>query len=95
MENSVLEDSFNELIRQLGSLRKEVKSIRQSLVEERKPCYTNQEVMELFGVATQTIKKWRDTGAIGFSQVGGIYLYSKEDILNFLKDNHFDSFARG
>ena len=55
--NKSLEEAFGELIRQLSSLRKEVKAIRKSLNDERKPCYSNQEVMEMFGVATQTIKK--------------------------------------
>lgn len=55
--NESLEEAFGELIRQLSSLRKEVKAIRKSLNDERKPCYNNQEVMEMFGVATQTIKK--------------------------------------
>lgn len=87
-----LDDSMGELIRQISSLRKEVKAIRKSLNDDRKPCYSNQEVMELFGVATQTIKKWRDTGAIGYSLVGNTYLYTKEDIAKFLEGTHYDSF---
>lgn len=31
-------------------------------------------------------------GLIGFSQIGSIYLYSKEDIENFLRDTHYESF---
>mgnify|MGYP002622653143 FL=1 len=87
-----MEEAFGELIRQVSSLRKEVKAIRKSINDERKPCYSNQEVMEMFGVATQTIKKWRDTGAIGFSLVGNTYLYSKEDIAKFLEGTHYVSF---
>lgn len=90
--NESLEEAFGELIRQLSSLRKEVKAIRKSLNDERKPCYSNQEVMEMFGVATQIIKKWRDTGAIGYSLVGNTYLYSKDDIIKFLAETHYDSF---
>lgn len=89
----MIEEAFNEMIRQLSSLRKEVKDIRKSIADERKLCYSNHEIMELFGISTQTIKKWRDIGAIGYTQVGGIYLYSKEDIIKFLKDNHFDCFG--
>lgn len=55
------------------------------------PVFTNQETMELFGIASATLKMWRDKGIIGYSQVGKIYLYSKEDIEKFLKDNHNDS----
>lgn len=87
-----IDESMGELIRQISSLRKEVKAIRKALNDDRKPCYSNQEVMELFGVATQTIKKWRDTGAIGYSLVGNTYLYSKEDIAKFLEGTHYDSF---
>lgn len=35
--NESLEEAFGELIRQLSSLRKEVKAIRKSLNDERKP----------------------------------------------------------
>ena len=83
----------SELIRQLSSLRKEVKSIRKMLLQKRKPCYTNQELMELLGVSANTVRKWRDLALIGYSKVGGCYLYSEADIQKFLADTHYDSYV--
>ena len=83
---------IHELIRQLASLRKEVKSIRKMLLQKRKPCYSNQELMELLGVSANTVRKWRDLGLIGFSKVGSCYLYSQADIEKFLSDTHYDSY---
>ena len=83
---------MNELIRQMASLRKEVKSIRKMLLQKRKPCYSNQELMELLGVSANTVRKWRDLGLIGYSKVGSCYLYSQADIEKFLSDTHYDSY---
>ena len=83
---------INELIRQIASLRKEVKSIRKLLLQKRKPCYTNQELIDLLGVSANTVRKWRDEGLIGYSKAGGCYLYSLADIEKFLADTHYDSF---
>ena len=38
----------------------------------------------------RAIKKWRDCGELAFTQRGSIYLYSREDINEFLRRNHFD-----
>ena len=36
----------------------------------------------------KTIKKWRNSGMLGYSLIGDIYLYSKEDVERFLNDIH-------
>lgn len=84
------DDSFMELLNALSSLRKEVKSIRGVILGDRKPAYTNTEVMDMFGIGTQTLKKWRDSGELPFSLVGSTYLYTKADVEKFLKNNHYD-----
>ena len=81
-----------ELIQTIASLRRDVKKISESVRMSVKPVYTNQETMEIFGIASATLKLWRDNGMIGYSQLGKIYLYSKEDISQFLKDHHYDAF---
>ena len=65
------------LVKCMDCIRKEVQLIRRSMAAGMKPAYTNREVMEMFGIASATLKKWRDTGTLGYSQKGNIYLYSK------------------
>ena len=87
-----MENLAGRLFRQISTLRKEVKSIRQVLLEEKKLCYNNREVMDLFGVSTQVLKSWRDAGLIGYSMIGRFYYYTREDILKLLEETHFDAF---
>lgn len=92
-KTDVEEPGLIDVVKCLINLRKEVKAIKYSIVSEVKPAYTNQEVMDIFHIASATLKKWRDTGIIGYSLVGNVYLYSKEDINKFLSDNHFSAFS--
>lgn len=87
------ETGLIDVVKCLMNLRKEVKAIKHSIVSEVKPAYTNQEVMDIFQIASATLKKWRDTGIIGYTLVGNVYLYSKEDINKFLSDHHFSAFS--
>ena len=87
------EVGLEDLLKGITGLRKDVRQIKTSLVSQTKPAYTNKEVMEMFGIASATLKKWRDAGLLGYSQVGSVYLYSKDDIDKFLKSNHYDTFA--
>jgi hypothetical protein len=83
---------LEEILKSIIGLRKDVRLIKTSITADQKPAYTNQEVMEMFKIASATLKKWRDTGLMGYTLVGSVYLYSKEDIEKFLKDNHFDTY---
>lgn len=83
---------IEELVKGLTSLRKDVREIRTNTLMSSKPVFTNQEAMDIMGIASATLKMWRDNGLIGYTQVGKIYLYSREDIDKFLKDHHFDTF---
>ena len=60
------------------------------MVYGQKISYTNQEVANILGVTTKTLKKWRDNGLLGFSQIGSVYQYSPDDIALLLKHTHFD-----
>ena len=90
MDDSKLHDYFLDVSRQISGLRRDVRSIRKALFDERKPCYTNAEVMEMFGASIQTVKKWRDTGAIGYAKVGLRYIYTREDIARFINESHYN-----
>jgi DNA-binding transcriptional MerR regulator len=45
--------------------------------------------MEMFGVSTQTVKLWRDTGSIGYAKIGLRYIYTREDIARFIEEFHY------
>ena len=82
----------NDIARQLERLADEVKDLKMGL-SAHKPVYTNSELMKLLDTSTATIKKWRDAGLLGYSQVGDTYFYSKEDVESFLLGIHHKATA--
>ncbi len=50
--------------------------------------FDNQEFLHLMNVSKRTAQTWRDTGFIGFSQLGNKIYYRLEDIQNLLKENY-------
>ena len=89
MEEKKLQELLEDIARQISGLRKDVRTIRKAIFDERKPCFTNAEVMEMFGVSTQTVKLWRDTGSIGYAKIGLRYIYTREDIARFIEEFHY------
>ena len=77
----------NNIARQLERLADELKELKMG-INAHKPVYTNAELMKLLDISTATLKKWRDAGLLGYSQVGDTYLYSKEDVEAFLQCTH-------
>lgn len=57
-----------------------------------KPLYTQREVLDLLGVSTNTLKKYRENGWLGYSRVADKYFYSQHDIDEFLQNNHYPAF---
>lgn len=76
-----------DIARQLERLADEVKDLKMGL-NAHKPVYTNAELMKLMDISTATLKKWRDAGLLGYSQVGDTYLYRQEDVEEFLRCTH-------
>ena len=64
------------------ALVQEVKSLRE-YVAPSKPL-SNKEVKDLLNIQDRLLKKYRDDGLLGYSQVGDKYWYSHTDIDNFL-----------
>lgn len=64
------------------ALVQEVKSLRE-YVAPSKPL-SNKEVKDLLNIQDRLLKKYRDDGLLGYSQVGDKYWYSQTDIDNFL-----------
>lgn len=87
------ENDLNLIVGYLKSLNEHMQNINASLAHSTKPAFTNQEIMELLDVSSATLKKWRDSGQLGYSQISSTYLYSKEDIDAFLKSTHYEAFA--
>lgn len=79
-----------DIARQIEKLADEVNDLKMGL-SAHKPVYTNAELMKLLDSSTATIKKWRDAGLLGYSQVGDTYFYSKEDVEAFLLGIHHNS----
>ena len=57
-----------------------------------KPVNTPADIAKRTGIAEGTLGYWRSSG-IGpkFSKIGKTVLYAKEDILNYLRENRFQS----
>lgn len=87
------DEAVDKMTRYLKDIRHEMKELKKGLASAAKPFYTNQEAMELFGVCSPTLKKWRDSGLLGYSQFDNTYFYSKEDIEAFLSSIHFKAYA--
>ena len=48
----------------------------------------NQEFMLIMNISKRTAQQWRDTGYIGFSQLGNKIYYRIKDIQDLLKENY-------
>ena len=65
---------------------------KEQIQEFSKPLYTQREVLDLLGVSTNTLKKYRENGWLGYSRVADKYFYSQNDIDEFLQNNHYPAF---
>lgn len=54
--------------------------------------YTNQDIIKLLKINTSTLKKYRDEGMLGFSQVLSKYYYTSDDVAQFLRMTHIEPF---
>lgn len=50
-------------------------------------------MMEILNVNIKTLKKYRDTGHLGYSQIGDKFFYTPNDISLFLSKTHQEAFA--
>lgn len=50
--------------------------------------FDNQEFIKVMNISKRTAQQWRDTGYIGFSQLGNKIYYRLVDIQNLLKENY-------
>lgn len=55
-------------------------------VDPKNVFFDNQEFLLLMNISTRTAQNWRNTGFIGFSQLGNKIYYRLEDILSLLNE---------
>ena len=85
--------NYEEAIETLNELIQEIKELKDQLHLQRKPLYTNQEMIEMMSVSSATLKKWRNAGQLGYTQIGSTYFYSQDDINEFMSKNHNEAYA--
>lgn len=78
------------LIGKIEELKEQVKNIHTPFSVK---LYTNSQLKELLGVGDKLIKKYRDDGLLGYTQIGDKYWYSDTDIQQFLQSNYYTPFA--
>lgn len=89
VENTVISDMALVKVRDLDTLACtlkelvwEVKTLRE-LVKPLK-ILSNKDVKAMLNIQDRLLKKYRDDGMLGYSQVGDKYWYTQDDIDNFL-----------
>ena len=80
------EKMFKEIQEQLKNLTVILKE-KQKMNPEDLFC-DNQEFMQIMNTSKRTAQLWRDTGYIGFSQLGNKIYYRLTDIQNLLNENY-------
>ncbi|MDP3352974.1 MAG: helix-turn-helix domain-containing protein [Flavobacteriaceae bacterium] len=50
--------------------------------------FDNQEFMQIMNISKRTAQMWRDTGFIGYSQLGNKIYYTLADIQKLIKENY-------
>lgn len=68
----------------ITAIKKELDEIRRTHSVPKK-YYDNTDIREMLQVNDKLIRKYRELGMLGYSQYGGKYWYSSEDIKYFLE----------
>ena len=67
--------TLKELVWEVKTLRELVKPLK---------VLSNKDVKALLNIQDRLLKKYRDDGLLGYSQIGDKYWYTQDDIDNFL-----------
>ena len=84
-----MQEQLAKLAATVEKLSTEIHSLKQQI----RLGSTNEEALAIFGVTSPTLRKWRNEGLLGYSQIGSTIEYSQEDIQAFLKSTHFEAYA--
>ena len=84
----IKESQLNSIIDKVRGLQQEVRMLRNKR-QPAKNILTNDDMRELLRVNNKLLKKYRDSGLLGFSYSGGKYWYTQDDVRRFLKNTKF------
>ena len=80
---------FEDLLAEVRLTRKFIEEL-----SNPKEYYTHEEVMAFFNKSDQTIRRWRDEGTLGFSEINkNTYIYYKRDVDRLIERNYHKPFA--
>ena len=87
VESTVLE----QLIGKINNLQDQISSLHTPTATT---FYNNAQLKQLLGIGDKLVKKYRDEGMLGFTQVGDKYWYSSSDVEHFLhhKKHYYPAF---
>lgn len=80
------EEMLNKIHSRISELALNVKT-KQHL-EPQDVFFDNQEFLQLMNISKRTAQVWRDSGYIGYSQMGNKIYYRLADIQDLLKENY-------
>ena len=81
----IKEGQLNSIIDNVRELQHEVRVLRNKR-QPAKTILTNDDMRELLRVNNKLLKKYRDSGLLGYSYSGGKYWYTQDDVCRFLKN---------
>lgn len=80
---------FEDLLAEVRLTRKFIEELRSP-----KEYYTHEEVMAFFNKSDQTIRRWRDEGILGFSEINkNTYIYYRKDVDSLIHANYHKPFS--
>ncbi len=79
--------AFREIMRKLEEIGKKVRDLQLEKLKDQ--WLTGEQVIELLKISKRTLQSYRDTGKLGFSQIGAKIYYKVEEVHRFL-DAHFN-----
>ena len=86
-------EKIDFLITKISKMEEQMNVLSQKEnLNNKKLVYTNKEMMLLLGVGNKLLKKYRDTGRLGYHQENDKYWYAQTDLEQFFKENHFPAF---
>ena len=95
MENEkiVKTEKQEQIEQQLNQIAADLYFLKNREQVNGKIVYTNKDMLDILNVNIKTLKKYRDTGYLGYSQIGDKFFYTSNDIALFFSKTHQEAFA--
>lgn len=78
---------FEQLFRMVSEIREQVSSLKTNTTPHY---YTTAEIKKMLGIGDKLVKKYRDEGLLGFTNIGDKYWYTDTDIQRFMRlERHY------